>query len=76
MANWNTTVDAAADAFQYVTLRLPQPERWGDAPTVTYYEPGRSSSIKLEPEPHATMLRITVPRIETWGIVETSVLPP
>ncbi|MBC8869074.1 MAG: hypothetical protein H8E44_06630, partial [Planctomycetes bacterium] len=72
LVNWNVAANGP-DAFHYVTLQLPQPKRWGEAPTVTYCEPGRSSGIKIEPERHASMLRITVPQIETWGIVEIGV---
>ena len=70
LVNWNTTPGGAADALGYVTLQLLRPARWGESLQVNYYRPDRPASVHLEPEPHAGMIRITVPKLETWGVVE------
>jgi len=38
---------------------------------VTYHQPGEPA-IDLEPEVHADAIRITLPRLATWGILKVS----
>ena len=70
LANWNTTAEGLVDPFGHVTLQLPQSAIWGETPKATYYEPNQPTGMRLEPEFHKDILRITVPKLNTWGIVE------
>ena len=70
LVNWNTRPDGTADPFENVTLRILQPSRWGTPLRVRYYRPGRTTGLELRPEVHRDMIRLSVPRLETWGILE------
>ncbi|NOZ19583.1 MAG: LamG domain-containing protein [Planctomycetes bacterium] len=70
VVNWNTSPEGMTDAFANVTLALDNPPQWGDSIAVAYYRPGQKGSIGLNPEMHRDFIRITLPRLETWGIVE------
>jgi hypothetical protein len=71
VVNWNT--EPATDrpeAYTFVTVAL---RRWGPVARVTYWQPGEQP-LDLDPEVHANHLRITLPRLETWGIL--ALAPP
>ncbi|MEW6356411.1 MAG: LamG-like jellyroll fold domain-containing protein [Planctomycetota bacterium] len=71
VVNWNALPDgSAADPFAHITLSLSDPARWGRALQVKYYQPGQKGAIDLQPEMHHDFVRITLPRLETWGVVE------
>ena len=56
--------------FGHVTLQLQHPERWGEALRARYYQPGQEGGIALTPEVHPRIIRITLPRLGAWGVVE------
>lgn len=71
LVNWNTDASGRqAAGFNQVTLELRHPRRWGNDLTVRYWRPGRSEPLSLMPEHHPLMIRLTVPRLTTWGVVE------
>jgi len=70
-------LEAPTDVYAFLRVKpnsavvhLLGPARWGESLRVKYYQPGQSAGTELTPEPHARMFRITVPKLETWGIVE------
>jgi hypothetical protein len=70
LVNWN--LEAASEraaTFHRVTLALLAPPRWGHLTAATYHQPDRES-IAVQPELHDDCLRLTLPQIETWGLVE------
>jgi hypothetical protein len=70
LVNWNLDANGErAERYQNVTLTLRQPPRWGKIATATWLEPGREP-VALQPECHADCVRLTLPQIETWGVVE------
>jgi hypothetical protein len=79
VVNWNTLVDkSAADPFSSVTLSLSAPEQWGKSPQMKYYLPGQKGGVDLQAEAHPDSLRVTLPRLETWGVlqIQAEVGPP
>ncbi|MBM4044588.1 MAG: LamG domain-containing protein [Planctomycetes bacterium] len=71
VVNWNVLPDgSAADPFGHVTISLSPPESWGQPLRARYYQPGQKGGLDLQPEAHRDFLRLTLPRLETWGIVE------
>ncbi|OGV82408.1 MAG: hypothetical protein A3K19_04070 [Lentisphaerae bacterium RIFOXYB12_FULL_65_16] len=73
VVNWNSTPDLKQpEAYTHVTVALKHPQRWGVIGKATYWQPGEAPT-DLAPEPHADSVRLTLPRLATWGIVA---LPP
>ena len=70
MVNWNVTPKGSADEFRNVTLTLMNPPQWGERLEIEYYRPGQEGGVALEPEVHHDCIRITLPRLSTWGVVE------
>jgi hypothetical protein len=75
LVNWNAAQGDAedpagpgAEVFGHVTLSLQDPESWGSPLQVSYHQPGQAQTIA--PETHPGVLRITLPELATWGIVE------
>jgi hypothetical protein len=69
LVNWNELQGGAqADNYKYVTLTLRHPKRWGPLREVLYYEPG-CEPVPIEPEFHEDTIRLTVPKLGTWGIL-------
>jgi hypothetical protein len=52
-----------------VTLSLLAPRHWGTVAAAVFHQPGQPA-VPLEPEVHDDSLRLTLPQIGTWGIVE------
>jgi hypothetical protein len=70
LVNWNLGANGErAERYQNVTLTLLQPQRWGKIASATWLEPGREP-IAIKPECHDDCVRLTLPQIETWGVVE------
>ncbi len=70
IVNWNLVPDAErAEAYGNVTVTLLNPSRWGAVSHVVWHAPGQSS-VTLTPERHADCLRLTLPHVNTWGIIE------
>ena len=71
IVNWNPRPDGrTADPFANVTVRLLQPRRWGEALKVKYYRPGQKDGLAVALEVHRDYVRITLPRLDTWGVLE------
>ncbi len=71
VVNWNLN-DATperAETYQYVTVTLLNPARWGGVAQVLWHEPGREPSV-ITPEVHPDGIRLTLPQVGTWGIIE------
>ena len=72
VVNWNASPDAKQpEVYRNATVTLRHPDRWGSLGRVTYHQPGEPA-IDLEPEVHADSIRITLPRLATWGILTLS----
>jgi len=72
VVNWNASPDGGqTDVYRNTTVTLRHPDRWGPLGRVTYHQPGEPA-IDLEPEVHADAIRITLPRLATWGILKLS----
>ena len=70
VVNWNLAPDGErAETYRNATVTLLHPERWGALAHVVWHEPGRPSVI-LVPERHADSIRLTLPQVTTWGIIE------
>ncbi len=71
LVNWNLGGDATerAETYRHVSLALLQPERWGTITRAVWHAPGEAS-VELAPERHAECVRLTVPHLSTWGILE------
>lgn len=70
VVNWNLAPDGErSEVYRNVTLTLLQPQRWGKIASATYHQPGQKP-VTLKPERHEDCVRLTLPRIETWGAVE------
>ena len=71
LVNWNPLPDGnTSDPFQHVTVRLLRPERWGSELRVKYYSPGQEGPLDVQPEIHRDYVRLTAPRLDTWGVLE------
>jgi hypothetical protein len=67
--NWNLSADPRRpEVYDHVTVSLRHPPQWGPVARATYWQPGQAAA-ELTPEPHADSLRLTLPRLETWGIL-------
>lgn len=67
VVNWNISADPSrAEAYSFVTVNL---RRWGAIRRATYWQPG-AEPTELTPEVHADSVRLTLPKLQTWGIVE------
>jgi hypothetical protein len=72
VVNWNASPDGGqTNVYRNTTVTLRHPDRWGPLGRVTYHQPGEPA-IDLEPEVHADVIRITLPRLATWGILKLS----
>jgi hypothetical protein len=71
LVNWNLGGSATerAETYRHVTVSLLQPARWGAVERAVWHAPGEGS-IDLTPERHADCIRLTLPRLTTWGIIE------
>ncbi|MFM8495192.1 MAG: hypothetical protein ACKOEM_06650, partial [Planctomycetia bacterium] len=69
VVNWNSSADGMrTEAYRNVTVALRHPDRWGPLGRITYHQPGELA-VDLEPEVHPDGMRITLPRLSTWGIL-------
>ena len=70
VVNWNLAPDGErAETYKNVTVTLLHPERWGAVAQAVWHEPGQPP-VTLVAEPHADCVRLTVPNVNTWGIIE------
>jgi hypothetical protein len=70
VVNWNLGASGErAEPYRNVTLTLLQPQRWGKLASATWLQPGKKP-VSLKPERHDDCVRLTLPQIETWGVVE------
>lgn len=70
VVNWNLGPNPErAELYRNVTLTLLQPERWGAIASAVWLQPGQEP-VDLKPEKHADCVRLNLPQLETWGIVE------
>ncbi|MFZ2640957.1 MAG: LamG-like jellyroll fold domain-containing protein [Verrucomicrobiia bacterium] len=70
LVNWNLAANGErAETYRNVTLTLLQPQRWGKVASATWLQPGRKP-VTLKPERHDDCVRLTLPQIEAWGVVE------
>ena len=67
LVNWNLLPDQdRPQGFRFVTVSLP---RWGAIGKATYWQPG-TAPVGVEPEVHPDAVRLTLPKLDTWGILE------
>jgi hypothetical protein len=73
IVNWNLggPDTERAETYANVTLALLHPGRWGALSKAVWHAPGEPS-VTLAPERHADCVRLTLPRLATWGLVELS----
>jgi len=72
VVNWNASPDGKQpEVYRNATVTLRHPDRWGPLGRVTYHQPGEPA-VDLEPEVHPDAIRITLPRLATWGILSLS----
>ena len=70
IVNWNLVPDAErAETYGHVTVTLLNPARWGEVGRVVWHAPGQPS-VPITPERHADVIRLTLPLVCTWGIIE------
>ncbi len=71
VVNWNLGDNGGerAETYASVTVTLRNPERWGAVGQAVWHVPGEPS-VHLVPERHAQGLRLTLPQLTTWGIIE------
>jgi hypothetical protein len=70
VVNWNLVPDAErAETYRNVTVTLLHPPRWGAVSNAVWHTPSQPT-ITLIPEHHADCIRLTLPRITTWGMIE------
>jgi hypothetical protein len=70
VVNWNLAPDGErAEPFRNVTVTLLHPERWDAAKQAVWHAPGQPP-VPLTPERHADCIRLTLPQVATWGIIE------
>jgi hypothetical protein len=70
IVNWNLAPGGErAEPYRKVTVTLLNPERWGTVSQALWHEPGQPPVV-LEPERHTDCLRLTLPQVATWGIIE------
>ena len=69
LVNQNCRADAdEAESYRNVTVDLNRPSRWEPLTEVTWHEPG-AEPVRVEPERHGTVIRVTVPRLGAWGML-------
>jgi hypothetical protein len=70
VVNWNLggPDTERAETYANVTVTLLHPERWGACSKAVWLEPG-AVPVALTSERHADGLRITLPRVATWGLL-------
>lgn len=69
VVNWALSADPTRpEIYAQVTVALRHLRQWGPFDRVTYWQPG-AAPLALTPEPHVDSLRLTLPRLETWGIL-------
>lgn len=67
LVNWNIVPAAdQPEGYRFVTVSL---RRWGGIGQATYWQPG-TEPVEPLVEDHAGFVRFTLPRIDTWGILE------
>ncbi len=72
VVNWNASADGKQpEVYRNVTVTLRHPNCWGPLGRITYHQPGEPA-IDLQPEVHPDAIRITLPRLATWGILSLS----
>jgi hypothetical protein len=70
LANWNFVSGAErAETYKHVTVTLLHPARWGDIKKVLWHEPDKKP-VAIIPEQHADEIRLTLPQVAAWGIIE------
>lgn len=70
VVNWNLTpAPESMETYCYVTVSLLKPQRWDNINRVLWHEPGQEAVV-ITPERHAGSIRLTLPQITTWGIIE------
>ena len=70
VVNWNLgSAGERAETYRNVTVSLLHPERWGTVTQAVWHEPSQPP-VTLTPERHADCLRLTLPQVATWGIIE------
>ena len=70
LVNWNfDPTGERAEAYQHVTVTLLNPDRWGDVKQVLWHAPGQKS-VAITPERHSDSIRLTLPQLKEWGIIE------
>jgi hypothetical protein len=70
VVNWNLGANGErAELYRNVTLTLLQPQRWGNLAAARWLQPGQQP-VTLSPERHPDCVRLTLPQLETWGVVE------
>ena len=71
VVNWNLggSDTERAESYANVTVTLLHPERWGSCSKAVWLEPG-AEPVALTSERHADCLRITLPRVATWGLLQ------
>ena len=72
VVNWNLGSEGErAETYRNVTVSLLHPERWGTLANVVWLEPGQPP-ITLTPERHADCIRLILPQVTTWGILQVA----
>jgi hypothetical protein len=70
LVNWNLDEETdTAEEFAHVTVALHEPGAWGEVTSARYHAPG-AEAVEVPVERHRQFLRVTVPRLRTWGIIE------
>jgi hypothetical protein len=70
LVNWNLGTNAERpELYGNVTLALLQPQRWGKVASAVWLQPGQPP-VTLTPERHEDCVRLTLPQLATWGVVE------
>jgi len=70
VVNWNLAPEGErAETYRNVTVTLLHSPRWGAIARAVWCEPGQPP-VSLSPERHADCIRLTLPQITTWGILQ------
>ncbi|MFA6544099.1 MAG: hypothetical protein WCS99_06720 [Limisphaerales bacterium] len=70
VVNWNLSGDGErGESYSNMTVTLLQPERWGKVASVMLHRPGERSLL-VKPELHSDCVRLTLPKVETWAVLE------
>jgi len=71
VVNWDLTPDGSSvEEYGSVTVSLTQPAMWGDITRARLYEPGKADGMDLAVERHPDSVRVTIPRLRVWGIIQ------